>query len=104
MRTPRATGSAAAGCTLNLMSHNEFVFLSVFAQNARVHRTLHSPGVHTRRIYALFACFEMPGGKNVVLVGTADPGTGVMRHADAGYDIAIETAQERGVDLPMING
>jgi urocanate hydratase len=35
---------------------------------------------------------------------TADPGTGVMRHADAGYDIAVETANERGVDLPMING
>ena len=35
---------------------------------------------------------------------TADPGMGVMRHADAGYDIAVETANERGVDLPMING
>jgi len=35
---------------------------------------------------------------------TADPGTGVMRHADAGYPIAIDTANERGVDLPMING
>lgn len=35
---------------------------------------------------------------------TADPGTGVMRHADAGYEEAIETARERGVDLPMING
>jgi urocanate hydratase len=35
---------------------------------------------------------------------TADPGTGVMRHADAGYESAIETANERGVDLPMING
>ncbi|MEL6770017.1 MAG: urocanate hydratase [Bacteroidota bacterium] len=35
---------------------------------------------------------------------TADPGTGVMRHADAGYDLAIETAHERGVDLPMLNG
>jgi urocanate hydratase len=32
---------------------------------------------------------------------TADPGTGVMRHADAGYELAIETARERGVDLPM---
>ncbi len=32
------------------------------------------------------------------------PGTGVMRHADAGYDTAIETANERGVDLPMVNG
>jgi len=35
---------------------------------------------------------------------TADPGTGVMRHADAGYETAIDTANERGVDLPMING
>lgn len=35
---------------------------------------------------------------------TNDPGTGVMRHADAGYDSAIETANERGVDLPMVNG
>ena len=33
---------------------------------------------------------------------TADPGSGVMRHADAGYDLAIETARERGIDLPMI--
>jgi urocanate hydratase len=35
---------------------------------------------------------------------TADPGTGVMRHADAGYDLAVETARERGVDLPMLSG
>jgi urocanate hydratase len=35
---------------------------------------------------------------------TADPGTGVMRHADAGYQSAVETANERGVDLPMITG
>ncbi len=35
---------------------------------------------------------------------TADPGTGVMRHADAGYDDAIHTAHERGVDLPMVPG
>ena len=34
---------------------------------------------------------------------TADPGTGVMRHADAGYPEAIRVAAERGVDLPMIN-
>jgi urocanate hydratase len=31
-----------------------------------------------------------------------DPGTGVMRHADAGYDIAIDCAREQGLDLPMI--
>ena len=35
---------------------------------------------------------------------TADPGTGVMRHADAGYDEAIAVAKERGVDIPMLRG
>ena len=34
---------------------------------------------------------------------TNDPGSGVMRHADAGYDEAIKTAKERGVDLPMVD-
>ena len=34
---------------------------------------------------------------------TNDPGTGVMRHADAGYDLAVETAKERGVDLPSVD-
>jgi urocanate hydratase len=33
---------------------------------------------------------------------TADPGTGVMRHADAGYDIAIQCAAEQGLDLPFL--
>jgi urocanate hydratase len=32
---------------------------------------------------------------------TNDPGTGVMRHADAGYDRAVEVARERGVRTPM---
>jgi urocanate hydratase len=32
---------------------------------------------------------------------TTDPGTGVMRHADAGYERAIEVARERGIRLPM---
>jgi urocanate hydratase len=31
-----------------------------------------------------------------------DPGTGVMRHADAGYDIAIDCAREKGLDLPSV--
>ncbi len=35
---------------------------------------------------------------------TTDPGTGVMRHADAGYEDAIETAQERGITIPMLPG
>jgi len=32
---------------------------------------------------------------------TSDPGTGVIRHADAGYDRALEVAAERHVRLPM---
>jgi urocanate hydratase len=33
---------------------------------------------------------------------TTDPGTGVMRHADAGYQEAVDVARERGVDIPML--
>jgi urocanate hydratase len=35
---------------------------------------------------------------------TTDPGTGVMRHADAGYPEAVACARERGVRLPMLPG
>jgi urocanate hydratase len=31
---------------------------------------------------------------------TTDPGTGVMRHADAGYERAIAVARERGIRIP----
>ncbi|HEX6301272.1 MAG TPA: urocanate hydratase [Acidimicrobiia bacterium] len=34
---------------------------------------------------------------------TNDPGTGVMRHADAGYSRAQQVARDRGVDLPMLD-
>ncbi len=33
---------------------------------------------------------------------TTDPGTGVMRHADAGYAEAIDTARQHGINLPML--
>jgi urocanate hydratase len=42
------------------------------------------------------------GAFRVERVLTNDPGTGVMRHADAGYDIARRVAKERGMDLPMV--
>jgi urocanate hydratase len=32
----------------------------------------------------------------------ADPGMGVIRHADAGYERAIDVAKERGVRIPML--
>jgi urocanate hydratase len=34
---------------------------------------------------------------------TNDPGSGVMRHADAGYELAEQVARERGIDIPMLN-
>jgi urocanate hydratase len=34
---------------------------------------------------------------------TADPGMGVIRHADAGYERAVEVARERGVRVPMVD-
>jgi len=42
--------------------------------------------------------------KRIARVLVNDPGTGVMRHADAGYDIAVKCAKERGLNLPMITG
>ena len=35
---------------------------------------------------------------------TNDPGAGVMRHVDAGYERAVEVARERGVRIPMAEG
>jgi urocanate hydratase len=35
---------------------------------------------------------------------TTDPGMGVVRHVDAGYERAIEVARERGIRIPMFNG
>jgi urocanate hydratase len=31
-----------------------------------------------------------------------DPGLGVVRHADAGYALAKETARERGIHIPVV--
>jgi urocanate hydratase len=33
---------------------------------------------------------------------TTDPGMGVIRHADAGYDRALDFAKERGIRVPML--
>ncbi|PGZ95231.1 urocanate hydratase [Bacillus pseudomycoides] len=40
--------------------------------------------------------------KRIERVLTSDPGMGVVRHVDAGYDLAIETAKEKGVNIPMM--
>ena len=58
--------------------------------------------------------FSQHAGVVIVCDGTAaaakrikrvlwnDPATGVMRHADAGYEIAVDCARERGLDLPSL--
>ncbi len=43
------------------------------------------------------------GEKRVTTVLRNDPATGIIRHADAGYEKAVEVASERGVKMPMIN-
>ncbi len=43
------------------------------------------------------------GREKLRRVLTTDPGTGVMRHADAGYPEAISFARERGLDLPSLD-
>jgi urocanate hydratase len=43
-------------------------------------------------------------GRRVERVLWNDPATGVMRHADAGYDIALACAREKGLELPGILG
>lgn len=40
--------------------------------------------------------------KRLERVLTTDPGMGVVRHADAGYDIAIEFAKKHGIKMPML--
>jgi len=41
-------------------------------------------------------------GRRLERVLTGDPGMGIARHADAGYEDAIRCGHQRGVDLPMI--
>lgn len=40
--------------------------------------------------------------KRLERVLTTDPGMGVVRHVDAGYDLAIKTAKEKGIHIPMM--
>jgi urocanate hydratase len=40
-------------------------------------------------------------GRRLERVLTTDPGTGIVRHADAGYPEALEAAHRQGVRIPM---
>ena len=43
-----------------------------------------------------------PRSRRIERVLTNDPASGVMRHADAGYEDAIACAHEHGLKLPMV--
>ena len=43
-------------------------------------------------------------GERIERVLTNDPGIGVARHVDAGYDVAVETAKREGIAIPMMDG
>ena len=49
-------------------------------------------------------CYDICDDRRLARVLWNDPATGVMRHADAGYDDAIACAREEGLDLPMLEG
>ena len=55
-----------------------------------------------RRIWAGASAQLDDAARRLERVLWTDPGTGVMRHADAGYRIAIDCAHEQGLDLPMV--
>jgi len=40
--------------------------------------------------------------KRLLRVLTTDPGTGIMRHTDAGYEEAVDSAREKGVKIPGV--
>ncbi len=42
------------------------------------------------------------GGRRLERVLTVDPGLGVARHADAGYDLALDTARRAGIRTPLV--
>tara|TARA_B100000579_G_C22819290_1_gene849663 strand:- start:304 stop:1962 length:1659 start_codon:yes stop_codon:yes gene_type:complete len=57
--------------------------------------------VHAGQVICADGTPEMEGRLKAVL--TNDPGLGILRHADAGYDYAKNKAKEWGVDIPMLD-
>jgi len=41
-------------------------------------------------------------GERIERVLTNDPGIGIARHADAGYEEALQTARDKGIRIPML--
>ena len=57
--------------------------------------------VHAGQVICLDGSCDMQRRAKAVL--TSDPGMGIIRHADAGYETAIENARKWNVDIPMLN-
>ena len=57
--------------------------------------------VHAGQVICLDGSKDMQRRAKAVL--TSDPGMGIIRHADAGYETAIENARKWNVDIPMLN-
>ena len=66
----------------------------------------HGGGVgmgYSQHAGVVIVCDGTPAAaKRIERVLWNDPATGVMRHADAGYDIAVDCAREQGLNLPMV--
>ena len=86
------------------------------AQRARQHRVRRDVGLASTTAAASASAARIHAGQVTVADGTPlaaekiarvltnDPGMGVIRHVDAGYDRAVEVADERGVRIPMREG
>ena len=57
--------------------------------------------LHAGQVICVDGTTEME--KRVERVLTNDPGTGILRHADAGYENAIDNAKDWDLDIPMLN-
>ena len=60
---------------------------------------------HRPRLHLVFRaeCYWLEAGERVRRCLTADPGLGVVRHADAGYEEALATARDTGIRMPMLD-
>jgi len=56
--------------------------------------------IHAGQVLVADGTVEMD--ERIQRVLTNDPGLGVVRHADAGYELAIETARRDGIKMPML--
>ena len=57
--------------------------------------------IHAGQVICVDGTPEM--AKRVETVLTNDPAMGILRHADAGYDSAMQNAKDWNVDIPLIN-